>query len=569
MTRLVDSPRGEHSTPKRRRRWTPTIDPGTTLGLALTAAAIGACQPSADAPPPTAPVVTPPPAVAEPLGFQPNTQLACQATISEETGGLAIHVNGAVTEHPVAQGAELTTFAYNSESIAVAIRQAWRTWEPGPDQSTLYQLSCTAPYEMRTLVTRAGADFGHAAATSDGRTVYFSDGGVSAIELDTLKVQEIVARPAAVTKPACGSTPVAPRFVVDRLHNQDQDLGVTRFEPCAHANEWEGHPGLLTAIASGGNARFVPQSPVHSVAVDPSGTLWLGDGGACHAPGVRAPQSPGVVWRSADGGAHWTPVHFDTNAANGTAPATAVTRVAAGRNPGEIAVLSSVCSTPHVGLFGGTLHITTDGGTSWQQLTLPDEFAVISFGDGISDFALVDGSLAHIRTWSIRPTNRDRVAWDTRDGGRTWVVTGDAPFGPPPPLADASLNGVEFRATADGLIAQGPSGTQTHIFRTLDVRPDHAHCLVFRPKTASAQAATRLTDKLTRAGFPSSPREDTVTARMTNAAVQRLLGSPVTYRRVTARDGSPTAWTVQLTPDIPRAWRRQIASVAIDESQCQ
>jgi photosystem II stability/assembly factor-like uncharacterized protein len=136
------------------------------------------------------------------------------------------------------------------------------------------------------------------------------------------------------------------------------------------------------------------------------------------------------VFRTTDGSAHWQ-MQFVTSE---RVPRTPMIRF---------------FDLVHGYLYTGRLYRTSDGGATWETLSLPD---------ATEDFALASPA----RGWAVDNGVTPRLLYATADGGLTWHVVGKAPA----PLYGKGFGGYDFRPTGEGW-AGGQAGTPT-VYATFD-----------------------------------------------------------------------------------------------------
>ncbi len=394
--------------------------------------------------------------------WQAGVTQACDVTLSADAQPRLL-VGGQLTEHRIGEDLELTVHPFDDHHVAFAVRPQWRPWFPRPESATLYTVGCEAPFEKQTLLTLEGADFGSSVLAPGGEALYFSGATAQRLDIATLTTQSVADATPWPQNPDCHGYESSARDVVSGWQDDTGSLVVHRYHPCGLDGYWQGDELVISQGAEGRVAKRT--SPVATVATDQDGRIWLGDGGRCEAPGLQDPQTRGAVWRSDDAGASWTAVPFAPEAREPGeyTTATAATQISIGAESGQVLVVTAVCETNGVGAYGGLLYRTADGGESWTRIPVPEGFADIDVGDGVIDFELVKGDFNHIRAWPHRPDENDRVAYDTRDGGKTWVVNSNSPQGPARRATEVKVGGTTLRATAFGLM----DGSRT-VFRTLD-----------------------------------------------------------------------------------------------------
>lgn len=154
------------------------------------------------------------------------------------------------------------------------------------------------------------------------------------------------------------------------------------------------------------------------------------------------------IWQSADGGASWIsmgdPLEMDSM------PGRDAIRILA-PSPRSIRWLWAGS--------GGTMHLTRDGGDTWQRVTLPES------GDGSRVSGLEPSPFDTLTAWVAREVGplggRGPHLHRTRDGGRTWTAV---VRGLPPGVvvhsvrADPVRRGLLYAGTGDGVYVSFDAG---------------------------------------------------------------------------------------------------------------
>jgi photosystem II stability/assembly factor-like uncharacterized protein len=141
--------------------------------------------------------------------------------------------------------------------------------------------------------------------------------------------------------------------------------------------------------------------------------------------------STNTVWRTADGGRHWTSVSPDLTRPHAGVPA--VVGVFAADDPdhgGHRGVVYALAPSPRdvnriwAGTDDGLVHVTSDGGATWRDVTPPGltPWAKVS----VLEASHFDTATAYAAVNTFRLDELHPHVWRTHDGGRTWkeVVAG-------------------------------------------------------------------------------------------------------------------------------------------------
>ncbi|MBV9110236.1 MAG: glycoside hydrolase, partial [Gemmatimonadetes bacterium] len=138
-----------------------------------------------------------------------------------------------------------------------------------------------------------------------------------------------------------------------------------------------------------------------------------------------------VVWRTTDGGSHWTQISPDLTREQYTVPANlgafATEDPEKGHHRGVVYALApSPVDGGRIwaGTDDGQIHVTTDGGAHWRNVTPPQlvPWAKVS----VLEASRYDTAVAYAAINTFRLDDLRPHLLRTRDGGRTWqeIVTG-------------------------------------------------------------------------------------------------------------------------------------------------
>jgi photosystem II stability/assembly factor-like uncharacterized protein len=171
-----------------------------------------------------------------------------------------------------------------------------------------------------------------------------------------------------------------------------------------------------------------------------------------------------VVWKTTDGGQHWTAMSPDLTRAAWDAPANV------GKYRGSPAAKSSrrgvvytIAPSPieagrmWAGTDDGLIHLTTDGGQHWANVTPPQltPWAKVS----LIDASHFDPSTAYAAINTIRLDDLRPHIYRTRDGGKTWAqITSGIPDG-------GTVNAVREDPKRRGLLF---AGTEQAVYVSFD-----------------------------------------------------------------------------------------------------
>lgn len=164
---------------------------------------------------------------------------------------------------------------------------------------------------------------------------------------------------------------------------------------------------ITPAVARGSDYRVIRTQPIVFAPTDPH-TLYF---------------ATNRLWRTRDGGASWQPISPDLARATWEVPATV------GRYAGEVkvarrGVIYAVAPSPvdgrwiWAGTDDGTIHVTTDGGARWRDVTPPSLTAWQKVSILEASHTQVRTAYAAINT--LRLDDLRPHVLRTRDGGATW-----------------------------------------------------------------------------------------------------------------------------------------------------
>jgi photosystem II stability/assembly factor-like uncharacterized protein len=171
-----------------------------------------------------------------------------------------------------------------------------------------------------------------------------------------------------------------------------------------------------------------------------------------------------TLWKTSTGGRSWTQISPDLSRVNWDVPA----NVGKFRNdptaqPSQRGVIYTVAPSPldinriWAGTDDGLIHVTTDGGASWHDVTPPDlkPFAKVS----LMDAGHFDAQTAYAAINTLRLDDMRPHIYRTRDGGTTWThITNGIPDGAP-------VNVVREDPKRKGLLY---AGTERQVYVSLD-----------------------------------------------------------------------------------------------------
>jgi photosystem II stability/assembly factor-like uncharacterized protein len=131
-----------------------------------------------------------------------------------------------------------------------------------------------------------------------------------------------------------------------------------------------------------------------------------------------------AIWKSVDKGMHWTRISGDLARQSWTAPASAG-KYASTVTPGPRGAVTAMSLSPlkagtiWAGTDDGLVQVTTDGGTSWKNVTPP---AITAWTRVYNiDAGHHDARTAYFAANGIRVDDRTPRFWRTHDNGATWT----------------------------------------------------------------------------------------------------------------------------------------------------
>ena len=395
---------------------------------------------------------------------------ACEVITDEDTGDVLVagRQSGVQLEQDWLWKhiPEIAVFPLDEDRVLFSTAPEWMRQGGASPDGVLWVASCKDG-KATPFMEQSGADFGAAALTPDGKTLYYTGPrGVEALDLAARTRVQVTETPRLDPETcwAVSGDEESDRVatdIVSGLSSDGKTLYVLRGGPCGYESDFSAEELWISNPSTPGSQHIDRPHPIASIAADADGELWLGDAGACAEPGVSEPQSPGLVWTSTDQGDTWVPVKVSVSADEGMQNAAAVVLADAAR-PGHVLVLSGRCSNEAMGEHGGNLFVTRDAGVTWERVPMPAGIEQEELGALLSAADLVDGSVDHIRIWWA-----DQVL-ETEDAGATWT---DPPGAPamPEPHRTLRADGWTFRATENGLWRTGGVPEQeTRVFPQAD-----------------------------------------------------------------------------------------------------
>jgi len=213
---------------------------------------------------------------------------------------------------------------------------------------------------------------------------------------------------------------------------------VTRFDRRTRQNQEVGPVVLRT-----GKYRFDRTAPLVFSPVDPH-TLYF---------------ASQVLWKTLDGGRNWEQISPDLTREDPGVPAVlGIYAADVAKQPKPRGVIYSIAPSPKDGnlIWAGTddglIHVTRDGGKSWQNVTPPELLPwskVTQIAASGFDTATAYASVSRFRLDELAP-----IVLRTRDGGKSWqkIVAGLAPDAPVNAVReDPVRRGLLFAATERGV----------------------------------------------------------------------------------------------------------------------
>jgi photosystem II stability/assembly factor-like uncharacterized protein len=199
----------------------------------------------------------------------------------------------------------------------------------------------------------------------------------------------------------------------------------------------------------GGDYRVVRTQPVLFSPTDPQ-TLYF---------------SSNVVWRTRDGGRHWEPISPDLTRKTWEVPANVGTyRGMPAAQVSQRGVVYTIAPSPvdastiWAGTDDGLVHVTRDGGKTWQDVTPPQLTAWSKVS--LIDASSFDAGTAYAAINTFRLDDTRPHILRTRDGGKTWtrIVAGI-------PDNEGIVNAVREDPKRRGLLF---AGTERQVWMSFD-----------------------------------------------------------------------------------------------------
>ncbi len=189
---------------------------------------------------------------------------------------------------------------------------------------------------------------------------------------------------------------------------------VTRYDRRTHSVQHVGPKPLRSA-----DYRTVRTAPVVFSPVDPR-TLYF---------------ASNTLWKTTTGGRSWTAISPDLTRATWEVPASVGPyREAPSSRPTQRGVIYTIAPSPldltriWVGTDDGLIHVTSNGGVSWTDVTPPEMQAWEKVS--IMDASHFDAQTAYAAVDTMRLDDWRPRLYRTRDGGRTWTaITAGLPAG--------------------------------------------------------------------------------------------------------------------------------------------
>lgn len=170
------------------------------------------------------------------------------------------------------------------------------------------------------------------------------------------------------------------------------------------------------------------------------------------------------VWKTLTGGRSWTEISPDLTRTDSVVPPNvgyyAATGAAMARHPGVVYTLAPSHVRESIlwaGTDDGLIHLTTNGGKTWTNVTPPEQrpWAKVS----LIDASHFDPLTAYAAVNTLRLSDLTPHIYRTRDGGKTWThITTGIPEG-------ATINAVREDPKRRGLLF---AGSETTVYVSVD-----------------------------------------------------------------------------------------------------
>jgi len=282
---------------------------------------------------------------------------------------------------------------------------------------TLWTIDCSRrPLRPRRYFDAPrGVDFGHALVAAGGKALYVtSEHGIARFSIGTKSLREILQRPQCEISVAriesdddIDNGSCLTVLLPVKLSGNVLEFTVAVPEQTCHDNGPSSQNYLVdvTSAAMRSNP-YAWRRPSHIGAFASAGGEWL--------VGLRETDGSDFthhIWRSADAGETWAPISIDVRDGDDASSQLRVEGIEAILVDARDAKRVLVMSSPRHGYHDTEpreLFVTSDGGTRWSPLALPE-------GEALTD-VWSDGTLDHLFITHGEGGQR----FGSRDGGKTW-----------------------------------------------------------------------------------------------------------------------------------------------------